>query len=91
MEKKRLIELLGHEPSKGEKMMFLKEVQETGEPLEKVIDKYTMPPVYSLNEDGTLNYKHLDGTIEKMTPDEFNRRWPFRRFVTIRRRKHDKT
>lgn len=77
--KKTLTELMGYEPSRSQTLMILQEVKSTGKCLEEVADKYAMSPVFMLDQEDSL----LDYNGEKITKDEFKRRFPYRRFITM--------
>jgi hypothetical protein len=79
MEKDRMTELLGFEPSPVLRRMIIEESVTTGEPLEKVADKYAMPPHFYM-WDGTTTFEY-DG--ERITPAEFKRRFPYRRLIIV--------
>jgi hypothetical protein len=59
--------------------MIIEESVTTGEPLEKVADKYAMPPLFFMF-DGATTFKY-DG--EDITPAEFERRFPYRRLIIV--------
>lgn len=73
-----LTELLSYEPSKETRIKILEEVKTTGKSIEEVADKYAMPPLFVLRDDGSFIYEG-----EKMTSKEFEKRFPHRRFVTV--------
>lgn len=83
-EKDELIELLSYEPGREQRLMILREVKETGKTIAEVADKYAMPPLFIKADDGMIEYKG-----EKMTPEQFNAKFPYRRFVTITTRKNE--
>jgi len=82
-EKDELIELLSYEPGREQRLMILREVKESGLTIAEVADKYAMPPLFIKADDGTIEYKG-----QKMTPEQFNAKFPHRRFVTIATRKN---
>ncbi len=82
-EKDELIELLSYEPGREQRLMILREVKESGLTIAEVADKYAMPPLFIKADDGTIEYKG-----QKMTPEQFNAKFPHRRFVTITTRKN---
>jgi hypothetical protein len=79
-----LTELLSYKPGAETKKMILKEVRESGKSIEEVADKFSMPPLFQKDANGMIQYKG-----EKMTSEQFNEKFPHRRFVTIAGR--DKT
>lgn len=78
IKKDYLTELLSYEPSKETRILILEEVKTTGKTIEEVADKYAMPPLFILDDDGTFIYEN-----QKMTNIEFGKRFPHRRFVTV--------
>jgi hypothetical protein len=84
MKKNDLTELLGYEPGREQRLMILREVQETGKTIAEVADKYAMPPLFMKADNGTIKYKG-----ELLTPEQFNAKFPHRRFVTITTRKNN--
>ena len=60
---------VGHEMKK----MVLSEVRKTGEPLEQVIAKYTLPEIAILDEDGKFDFAG-----KRITPDEWRQINPLR-------------
>jgi hypothetical protein len=84
MKRSDLTELLGYEPGREQRLIILKEVKETGLSIQEVADKFAMPPLFIRDDDGKILYKG-----EKMTSEQFNKKFPHRRFVTIARRKNN--
>lgn len=78
MKNDELTELLGYPASKEQRLMILKEVKETGQSIAEVADKYAMPPLFILDDDGTFVYKD-----EKITKEQFRQKFPHRRIVLI--------
>lgn len=78
MRKKTLTELLSFEPSRELRLEILNTAKETGKSIEEICDRYAMPPLFVLNENGTFLYEG-----ERMTSKEFTERFPYRRFVTV--------
>lgn len=74
--KKELTELLGYPATRELKTKILQEAKETGKSVEEIAGLYSMPEIFISDEDGTIVYKN-----ERMTPEEFRRRFPFRKFV----------
>ncbi|OQC43173.1 MAG: hypothetical protein BWX60_01100 [Candidatus Marinimicrobia bacterium ADurb.Bin030] len=81
MNKKNLTELLGYEPGAELKRMILDDVKTSGLSIEECADKYAMPPQFIVGRGSTFEYNG-----ETMTSEEFQRRFPYRRFVIIRTR-----
>lgn len=74
--------LFGYPVNREMKEKILEEMKETGEPIEKIISKYTLPEMAILNEQGLFQY---DGKM--ITPAEWKRLNPlheFGRIVVIR-------
>jgi hypothetical protein len=82
--KTNLTELLSYKPGAETKKMILKEVRESGKSLQEVADKFSMPPLFKMYDDGTFDYKG-----QRMTPKQFSIKFSHRRFVIISGR--DKT
>ena len=80
--KKTLTELMGFEPGREQRIMILRECKESGKSIEEVADKYAMPSLFIMHDDGTFIYND-----EVMTKEQFRQRFPFRRFVTIQTRR----
>lgn len=76
--KKTLTELMGFEPGRDQRIQILRECKESGKSIEEVCDKYALPPLFVIRDDGTFLYNG-----ETMTKEQFNQRFPFRRFVTV--------
>ena len=79
-----LTELLGYRPGREQRLMILKEVKESGLSIAEVADKFSMPPLFKKDVNGMIEYKG-----EKMTPEQFNAKFPHRRFVTLTTRKNE--
>lgn len=78
IKKDYLTELLSYEPSKETRILILEEVKTTGKTIEEVADKYAMPPMMFIHDDGSFDYEG-----QKMTNKDFEKRFPHRRFITI--------
>jgi len=74
-------EVLGFEPSKEMRLLILNEVKESGKSIAEVAGKRAMPPMFSPDENGLVTYKG-----EKMTMDEFHKRYPYSKSIVIKRR-----
>jgi hypothetical protein len=79
MKKVDLEELLSYEPSPELVRMILADVQTTGKSIEECADKYAMPPQFFVGRGNTFEYQG-----ETLTAAEFDRRFPYRRFIIIR-------
>lgn len=84
--KKTLTELMGYEPSRSQILMILQEMKSTGRCLEEVADKFALPEMFILHDKDSL----LDYHGEKITIEEFKRRFPYRRFITMTGRNTNK-
>jgi hypothetical protein len=51
---------------KGQKAMILKEAHDTGDPITKIVSKYTLPDMAIIGSDGKFDYKG-----NRITPDEW--------------------
>jgi len=80
--KKTLTELLSFEPGRELRVMILRECKESGKSIEEVADKYALPPLFTMRDDGTFIYND-----EIMTKEQFSQRFPHRRFVTLQSRR----
>ena len=76
-----LAELLSYDPSPELVRIILSDVQATGKCIEVCADKYAMPPQFIVGRGSTFEYNG-----ETMTSVEFQRRFPYRRFVIVRTR-----
>jgi len=76
-----LAELLSYDPSPELVRMILADVQTTGKCIEECADKYAMPPQFIVGRGNTFQYNG-----ETMTSEEFQRRFPYRRFIIVRTR-----
>lgn len=76
--KTELTELLGFPPCRELKTIILREAKESGRPIAEIADKYALPPMFILDDEGMIIYKG-----QRMTSQQFSERFPFRRFVTI--------
>jgi hypothetical protein len=77
-----LAELLSYDPSPELVRMILADVKATGNCcIEECADKYAMPPQFIVGRGSTFEYNG-----ETMTSEEFQRRFPYRRFVIVRTR-----
>ena len=79
MKKTDLAELLSYEPSAEQVRMILLDVKTTGKCIEECADKYAMPPQFFVGHGDTFEYNG-----ETLTAAEFDRRFPYRRFIIIR-------
>jgi len=79
-----LSELCGRPVDREFRLELIKEAEETGEPLAKVADKYSLPPLFIPDADG-----YFEHNGERFTKETFAARWPFRRFVYITTRKDE--
>lgn len=84
--KKTLTDLMGYTPGRELILMILKEVKESGKCLEEVAGKYTLPEMFILHDKDSL----LDYHGEKITIEEFKRRFPYRRFIIMTGRNNNK-
>ena len=85
-DKDELEELLSFKPSKELRIMILEEVKQTGKSVAEIADRYAMPPQFFLGRGNTFEYGN-----ETMTSEQFQQRFPYRRFVTIRCRDNNET
>lgn len=76
--KDELTEILGYEPGRGQRLEFLKQVQETGKSIQEVASNYAMPEIHIKDDTGMIE---VEG--QKITPEEFEAKHPYKKIVTI--------
>ena len=84
MKKNELSEILGYQPSRGQRLEFLKKVQETGKSIQEVASEYQMPDLYIKDENGMIEVAGV-----KMTPSQYQEKHPFKKIVTIATKNND--
>jgi hypothetical protein len=82
MKENKLSEILGHEPGRGQRLEFLKQVKETGKSIQEVASNYQLPELFIKDSAGLIEFKG-----ERMTPEQFKEKHPFIKFVTISTKK----
>jgi hypothetical protein len=82
MRKDELTEILGWEPGRSMRLEILQKVKETGKSIQEVASNYQLPEMFIKDNTGLIEYKG-----EKMTPEQFQEKHPYRKFVTIGTRK----
>ena len=81
MNKKKLTELVGYEPSAEMKRMILDNVKTSGLSIEECADKYALPPMFIPDDNGRFEHNG-----ETFTAETFEKRYPHRKFITIKSR-----
>jgi len=76
-----LEEVLGYAPSDELRRIILRHAKEKNIPVLEAADAYAMPPQFIVGRGNTFQYNG-----ETMTSVEFQRRFPYRRFVIVRTR-----
>lgn len=78
MRKDELTEILGWEPGRSMRLEILQKVKETGKSIQEVASNYQLPEMFIKDENDLIEFKG-----EKMTPEQFKEKHPFKKFVTI--------
>lgn len=76
-----LAELLSYDPSPELVRMILADVQTTGKCIEECADKYALPPMFIPDDNGRFEHNG-----ETFTAETFEKRYPHRKFITIKSR-----
>lgn len=84
MENDLMTEILGYSPGPDQRRDLIQQSVDSGQTLGEVCRKYAMPELFLLDDNGLLDYTHPDGTIEKMTPQQFEALHPYRKIVTLK-------
>lgn len=77
-----LTEILGYDPGRSQRLEFLKQVKETGKSIQEIASNCQLPEMFIKDNTGLIEYKG-----EKMTPEQFKEKHPFKKFVTISTKK----
>jgi kynurenine formamidase len=81
-----MTEILGFEPSRGQRIEILKTVKETGRSIEEITAERSMPEMGILDAEGKFSFNG-----EKVTTEEYHKRKPFNRLVLITRSSNRKS
>ena len=80
MKRNEMTEILGYEPSRGQRLEILKIVKAEGISIQEATARFQLPAMF-VKKNGLIE---VDGQL--MTPVEFQEKHPYRKFVTIARR-----
>ena len=81
MNKKKLTELVGYEPSAEMKRMILDNVKTSGRSVEECAADFQLPDIFTPDDSGTFEHNG-----ETFTAETFEKRYPHRKFITIKSR-----
>lgn len=82
MKKKEMTELLGYEPGRGQRLEILKIVKSEGISIQEATSRFQLPDLFIKDENGMIEYLG-----EKILPAQFQEKHPYKKFVTIGRKK----
>ena len=71
--------MLGFDPNRQLKEMIFADMEREQLPIEVISQRYALPEIFILNSPADL----IEYNGEKMTLDQFQARYPFRKFVKI--------
>ena len=78
MKRDEMQNVLGFEPNRTLRLMILKDVKEKGISIGEATSKYQLPAMFIRDKNGLIEVSGV-----KMTPAEFSKKHPYRKFVTI--------
>ena len=81
MNKKNLTELLGYEPGAELKRIILDNVKTSGRSVEECAADFQLPDIFIPDDSGRFEHNG-----ETFTAETFEKRYPHRKFITIKSR-----
>lgn len=79
-----LSELCGREIDKETRLSIIQESEETGEPVAKIADRWSLPPMFIMTK-GQTSFEYNGETY---TLESFREKYPYKRIVIIKPREY---